>query len=65
MTVLTGSLYVGHIVLLSFDVRLDVGRRQQPYGMAKCLQLADQWCDEAEASMPTGQGCGFSKNART
>ena len=30
----------GRIVLLPFDVRLDVGRRHQPHGMAKCLQLA-------------------------
>ena len=25
----------------------------------------DQWCDEAQASMPTRQGGSFSKNART
>jgi CheY-like chemotaxis protein len=37
---LTDGLCVGRIVLLPFDVRLDVGRRHQPHGMAKCLQLA-------------------------
>jgi len=34
------GLSVGHIVLLPLDVRLDVGRRHQPHGMAERLQFA-------------------------
>jgi hypothetical protein len=34
------GLSVGRIVLLPPYVRLDVGRRHQPHGVAKCLQLA-------------------------
>jgi hypothetical protein len=34
------GLSVGRIVLLPLDARLDVGRRHQPHGVAKCLQLA-------------------------
>ena len=37
---LTDGLCVGRIVLLPFDVRVDVGRRHQPHGVAECLQLA-------------------------
>ena len=37
---LANRFCVGHVILLPFDVGLDVSRRHQSYGMAKCLQLA-------------------------
>jgi hypothetical protein len=37
---LANRFRVSHVVLLSFDVRLNVSRRHQSHGMAKCLQLA-------------------------
>jgi hypothetical protein len=43
-SVLDYKSLIGRIVettrFLSFDVRLDVGRRHQPHGVAKYLQLA-------------------------
>ena len=59
--------HVGRIVLLPFDVRLDVGGRHQPHGMAKCPPAArvTNGVTRHRASMPTRQGCSFSKNART
>ena len=62
---LADGLGVGRIVLLPFDVRLDVGRRHQPTVWPSACSSRDQWCDEAQASMPTRQGGSFSKNART
>ena len=59
-------LSVSHVVLLTLDVRLHVGRRHQPhrYDLSACSSR-DQWCDEAQASMPTKHGGSFWKNART
>src|SRR4029077_20953213 len=37
---LANRFCVSHVVLLPFDVGLNVSRRHQSYGMAKCLQLA-------------------------
>ena len=37
---------------------------QQPYEWLSASSR-DQWCDEAQASMPTRQGGSFSKNAGT
>ena len=31
---------VGRVILLTFDIGLHVGRRHQPHGVTKCLQLA-------------------------
>src|SRR3979409_2555998 len=45
-------LCVSHVVLLPFDVGVYVRSR-------------GQWCDEAQASMPTRHGGSFWKNART
>jgi hypothetical protein len=36
----TNCLCVSHVVLLPFDVGLNVSRRHQPHDMAKCLELA-------------------------
>src|ERR1700721_4825034 len=37
---LANRFCVGHVILLPFDVGLNVSRRHQSYGMAKRLQLA-------------------------
>src|ERR1700687_4607418 len=37
---LANRFCVGHVILLPFDVGLNVSRRHQPYGMTECLQLA-------------------------
>jgi hypothetical protein len=36
----TNGLSIGHIVLLSLDIRLHLGRRHQPHAVAKSPQLA-------------------------
>src|ERR1700692_2193933 len=37
---LANRFCVGHVILLPFDVGLNVSRRHQPYGMTEFLQLA-------------------------
>src|SRR5712671_4149753 len=62
---LTDCLRVGGIVLIALDVGLHILRWHQTDLMAQLINSRAQWCDVAQASMPTRHGARASKNAIT